>query len=138
MKQIFKTKRILSAFLVAAMATVIAASGLLYRADNALDDALYQQEKVLDGNIFVIGIDARSLEELGPFHTWGRSYMAQAVDVLNSDPECRPAVIGIDVLYAGYTDEAEDTAYQVGLFSSDSESDNCRTAEAIVASLQIK
>ena len=37
-----------------------------------------------------------------------------------------------------FFNEAEDTAYQVGLFSSDSESDNCRTAEAIVASLQIK
>ena len=110
MKQIFKIKRILSAFIVAAAATAVAASGLLYRADNSLDDALYQQEKVLDGNIFVIGIDARSLEELGPFQTWGRSYMAQAVDVLNSDPECRPAVIGIDVLYAGYTDEEEDNA----------------------------
>lgn len=110
MKHIFKTKRILSAFIVAVAATAVAASGLLYRADNALDDALYQQEKVLDGNIFVIGIDARSLEELGPFQTWGRSYMAQAVDVLNSDPDCRPAVIGIDVLYAGYTDEEEDNA----------------------------
>ena len=110
MKQIFKAKRILSAFLAAAVATAIAASGVLYRADNALDDALYQQEKVLDGNIFIIGIDAYSLEELGPFHTWGRDYMAQAVDVLNADPQCRPAVIGVDVLYAGYTDEEADNA----------------------------
>ena len=56
MKQLLETKRIISALLVAVMATAIAASGLLYRADSTLDDSLYQQEKVLDGNIFVIGI----------------------------------------------------------------------------------
>ena len=99
---------IISALLVAVMATAIAASGLLSRADSALDDALYQEAKALDGNIFVIGIDARSLEELGPFQTWGRSYMAQAIDVLNADPAYKPAAIGIDVLYAGYTEEGED------------------------------
>ena len=103
MKHLLETKRILSALLVAVLATAIAASGLLYRADSALDDALYQEAKALDGNIFVIGIDARSLEELGPFQTWGRSYMAQAIDVLNADPAYKPAAIGIDVLYAGYT-----------------------------------
>lgn len=110
MKHLLEPKRIISALLVAVLATAIAASGLLYRADNTLDDALYQEEVALDGNIFVIGIDARSLEELGPFQTWGRSYMAQAIDVLNADPECKPAAIGIDVLYAGYTEEGEDAA----------------------------
>ena len=110
MKQLLQPKRIISAFLVAVLATAIAASGLLYRADNTLDDALYQQEQALDGNIFVIGIDARSLEVLGPFHTWSRDYMAQAIDMLNADPDYKPAAIGIDVLYAGYTDEEADAA----------------------------
>ena len=126
MKQFLETKRIISALLVAVMATAIAASGLLYRADSALDDALYQQEQVLDGNIFVIGIDARSLEVLGPFHTWTRDYMAQAVDMLNADPDCKPAAIGIDVLYAGYTDEEADTA----LAESLGRYDNVVTASA--------
>ena len=110
MKKFLEMKRIISAFLVAVLATAIAASGLLYQADNALDDRLYQQEQALDGNIFVIGIDARSLEVLGPFHTWSRDYMAQAIDMLNADPDCKPAAIGIDVLYAGYTDEEADAA----------------------------
>ena len=110
MKHLFETKRIISALLVAVLATAIAASGLLYRADNTLDDSLYQQEQVLDGNIFVIGIDARSLEVLGPFQTWTRDYMAQAIDMLNADPDCKPAAIGIDVLYAGYTNEEDDMA----------------------------
>ena len=126
MKHLFEAKRIISALLVAVMATAIAASGLLYRADNALDDALYQQEQALDGNIFVIGIDARSLEALGPFHTWSRDYMAQAIDMLNADPEYKPAAIGIDVLYAGYTDEKADAA----LVESLGRYDNVVTASA--------
>ena len=126
MKQLLETKRIISALLVAVLATAIAASGLLYRADNTLDDALYQQEQALDGNIFVIGIDARSLEALGPFHTWSRDYMAQAIDMLNADPEYKPAAIGIDVLYAGYTDEEADAA----LVESLGRYDNVVTASA--------
>ena len=110
MKQLLETKRILSALLAAAMMTGIAASGLLYQADNTANDSFYQQERALDGNIFVIGIDAYSLEELGPFQTWGRSYMAQAVEMLNQNPDCKPAAIGVDVLYAGQTEEGEDAA----------------------------
>ena len=126
MKHLLEAKRIISAFLVAVLATAIAASGLLYRADNTLDDALYQQEQALDGNIFVIGIDARSLEVLGPFHTWSRDYMAQAIDMLNADPDYKPAAIGIDVLYAGYTDEEADAA----LVESLGRYDNVVTASA--------
>lgn len=126
MKHLFETKRIISALLVAVLATAIAASGLLYRADNVLDDALYQQEHALDGNIFVIGIDARSLEVLGPFQTWTRDYMARAIDMLNADPDCKPAAIGIDVLYAGYTDEGADAA----LVESLGRYDNVVTASA--------
>ena len=126
MKQLLETKRIISALLVAVLATAIAASGLLYRADNALDDSLYQQEQALDGNIFVIGIDARSLEVLGPFHTWTRDYMAQAIDMLNAEPDYKPAAIGIDVLYAGYTDEEADDA----LVDSLGRYDNVVTASA--------
>lgn len=110
MKHLLETKRILSALLAAALMTGIAASGLLYQADNTANDSFYQQERALDGNIFVIGIDAYSLEELGPFQTWGRSYMAQAVEMLNQNPDCKPAAIGIDVLYAGLTEEGEDAA----------------------------
>lgn len=110
MKHLLETKRILSALLAAALMTGIAASGLLYQADNTANDSFYQQERALDGNIFVIGIDAYSLEELGPFQTWGRSYMAQAVEMLNQNPDCKPAAIGVDVLYAGLTEEGEDAA----------------------------
>lgn len=102
--------RVLVAFLVACVLTGIAATGIFYKLDNALSDTFYQKERVLDGNIFVIGIDTKSLEELGPYHTWTRDYMAKAIEILNQDEEHRPAAIGIDVLYTGETNEKDDKA----------------------------
>lgn len=114
------------AALTAAVMTLVAASGLLYRWDNQLADSMYQKEKSLDGNIFVIGLDTASLEALGPYQTWGRSYMAAAIDILNADPEYRPAAIGVDVIYAGETDPGEDQA----LLDACSQYDNVVLAEA--------
>ncbi|MDO4531134.1 MAG: adenylate/guanylate cyclase domain-containing protein [Bacillota bacterium] len=127
MKQLLQPNRILFALLAAVLSTAIAASGLLYRADNRLNDTLYQQTQAADGNILIIGIDAKSLEALGPFHTWSRAKMAQAVAQLNADPACRPAAIGIDILYSGTTDGAADAA----LAESLSAYDNVVTASAV-------
>ena len=84
--------------------TLAALLGAFYHPDQMLSDALYQSPKALDGNIFVVGIDDRAMEDIGPYQTWGRDVMAMAIEALNADPDCRPAVIGIDVLYTGETD----------------------------------
>ena len=108
------------ALLVAAAFTLIAyfsvvyknSSGynnnILYKADMTIADALYQKTQPASGEIFLIGIDSVSIEALGAYHSWGREYMAMALEMLNGDPEFRPAVIGIDVIYAGYSDEGSD------------------------------
>ena len=80
-----------------------------YGLEMRAEDFLYQREKVLDDNIRIIGIDAESLNEMGPFNTWTRADMADLISVLNQDEENRPAVIGIDVMYFGDTDEANDS-----------------------------
>lgn len=103
-------KLIITATLAAVVMTLAVASGLLYKWDNSLADSLYQKEQALEGNIFVIGLDAESLDAIGPYQTWGRSYMATAIDILNADPEYQPAAIGIDVIYTGETDTGEDQA----------------------------
>ena len=90
--------------LLSALFTAAALAGLFYQPDQMLSDWLYQQPKALDGNIFVIGIDERAMEDIGPYQTWGRDVMAMALEALNADPDCRPAVIGIDVLYTGESD----------------------------------
>ncbi len=99
-------RHLLIALASAAAFTAAALLGLFYQPDQMLADALYQQEEALAGNIFVVGIDDRAMEDIGPYHTWTRDVMAMAVEALNEDETCRPAAIGIDVLYTGES-EAE-------------------------------
>ena len=93
-----------ASLLCAAVFTTAAGLGVFYSPDQMLSDSLYQTPEALDGNIFVIGIDDRAMEDIGPYQTWGRDVMAMAIEALNADPENRPAAIGIDVLYTGETD----------------------------------
>lgn len=79
------------------------------RLDSMLGDALYQSQTGPDDRIFVIGVDAYALENIGPW-PWNREVMAQVVETLNQDPDNRPAAIGIDVVYSGETDLAGDQA----------------------------
>lgn len=93
--------RLAASLLSAAALTLLCASGLLSAAEGWAADRLYQHPGAADGEIVVIGIDQRSLDELGPY-PWPRSYMAEAIEYLNNaDPDNRPAAIGIDVLYVG-------------------------------------
>ena len=93
-------KHFFAALLVAAIFTSAAGFGLLDGMDNAVADRLYQQPSATDGEIVVIGMDQYALDVLGPM-PWPRSYMAEAIEILNADPENAPAVIGVDVLYVG-------------------------------------
>lgn len=97
-------KKALVSLICAAVFTAAAGLGAFYSADQMLSDSLYQSPKVLDGNIIVVGIDDRAMEDIGPYQTWGRDVMSKAIEALNADPEHRPAAIGIDVLYTGETD----------------------------------
>jgi adenylate cyclase len=81
----------------------------LYAADAYLSDALFQRESRISGEVAVVGIDARSLADFGPF-PWPRDIMAATIEALNADPENRPAVIGVDVLYTGESDPDADRA----------------------------
>ena len=89
-----------ASLLAAAVFTAVAGFGLLDSPDGAVSDALYHRETASDGEIVVVGMDQRALDALGPM-PWPRSYMADAINYLNADPDLAPAVIGIDVLYVG-------------------------------------
>ncbi len=99
-----RARNALICLVLSAVFTIALLAGLLYQPDQTLADWLYQAPEALDGNIFVIGIDDRAIEDIGPYQTWGRDVMAMALEALNADPDCRPAVIGIDVLYTGESD----------------------------------
>ncbi|MBR7090768.1 MAG: adenylate/guanylate cyclase domain-containing protein [Lachnospiraceae bacterium] len=99
MKKIFSNPIIISILASLAVTLLIAAGGVLDRVDLWAQDSWFQSDKALDGEIIVIGIDDKSLEELGPYNTWDRTYMAAALEKLAEDPEMKPAVVAIDTLY---------------------------------------
>lgn len=92
----------------AAVTLVIAVWGVLGRIDLWVQDAWFQSPRALDGQIIVIGIDDKSLEELGPYGNWDRNVMASALEKLAEDPANKPAVVAIDTLYTGESDPEAD------------------------------
>ena len=111
MKQTNLLRRLLVTLLCAAVLTAIAGFGLLNQMDASVCDALYQHEYAADGEILVIGMDQRAVNELGPM-PWSRNVMAEVIEYMNNaDPDRRPAVIGIDVLYVGASADPDADAY---------------------------
>ena len=82
--------------------------GWLDKLDGMAQDALYQQPRAVDGEIILIGIDDKALEELGPYNSWDRTVMASALEALAKDPKHLPAVVAIDTLYTGETTKEAD------------------------------
>lgn len=72
-----------------------------------LEDRLYQSPGLIDQRIVVIGIDEKTVTEMGPFQQWSRQTMADAITILNSSDEGKPAVIAVDVLFAGESNNKE-------------------------------
>lgn len=93
------------------LAAGVCASGFMYAQDSYVEDALYQHAVPSDGNVVLINIDQKSLDEMGPFSSWGRALMGDVVNTLNTDPDNAPAVIALDVLYVGESDDPEGDAY---------------------------
>ncbi len=79
--------------------------------DYIVKDALYQKPRGISSKIKIIGIDERTLEELGPIGTWSRQYYADLLEILNSDETTRPSVIGFDIIFSGNVDESGDKAF---------------------------
>lgn len=88
-------------FLAALLVLVLLAAGVLHRLDRWTQDALYQQRGTPSGDIVIIGIDGQTLADLGPYGPSYRAYMAYALAELAADPENRPAVVAVDILYEG-------------------------------------
>ena len=96
-----KVKPYLLSFAASLLVTAIVALGALQRPDKWVQDALFQRGGAPSGDIIIIGIDEEALDVLGPYNTWDRNVMAAALEALAADPENKPAVTAVDVLYAG-------------------------------------
>ncbi len=98
--------RLGAALPAAILLTGLVMTGLLNGPANSVADFLYQRPAATDGEIVIVGMDQAALDDLGPM-PWPRWVMADAIRCLNSDPEHRPAAIGIDVLYVGESADPE-------------------------------
>ena len=52
---------------LAGLLTLLAGLGVLRRPDQILSDLLYQRRSAADGEIVLVGIDQKALEEYGPY-----------------------------------------------------------------------
>ena len=86
---------------------MLAKSERLSNADYYLSDALYQQAVAVDGNIIIIAVDEKALACYGPYQDWNREKVAETIQTLNKSKDCRPTVIGVDILYS--TEGTDDT-----------------------------
>ena len=93
----------------ALLVTVLVGLGVLRRVDRWAQDWLFQRPGVPSGDIVIIGIDEEALDLLGPYNTWDRNIIASALEALAADPDKKPAVTAVDILYAGNsTQQADD------------------------------
>ena len=100
-------KRIVTA-IVSLILTAFFYTNPLWLFEYNFQDGIFQSPGLPHHDIFVIGIDEHTLETMGAFHTWSRSGLAEALTVLNSDPDFRPAVIAVDVLFVESANPADD------------------------------
>ncbi|MFI3170412.1 MAG: adenylate/guanylate cyclase domain-containing protein [Faecalibacterium sp.] len=87
-------------------------------ANNYLEDHLYTSTSPDKGVCIVIGIDDYALSEYGAW-PWTRDKMADVIDLLNQDPDAQPAAIGVDVIYAGTSEEYADDRLAQSIAQSD-------------------
>lgn len=98
-------REIIESLIVAVLVFVLTITNLFSALDYIAKDACYQIPKGITSQIKIIAIDERTLEEMGPMHTWSRQVYADVINRLNSNETARPAVIGFDIQFSGYFGE---------------------------------
>ena len=99
-----KRRYLLTCILSIAIAFIVAFAfslGFLGKLENMAQDGLYQREGYVPEDIKIIKIDEETLDRLGPYNEWDRSYFAQLISTLNDDESAAPKVIGVDIVFGG-------------------------------------
>lgn len=109
MKTISK-KHILISCILVALISVAAFCGLFYSADHLMRDQLYNRKNGTSPDIVIIGVDEETLDRYGDFTVWSREKTAQLINLLCTDEENLPAVIGVDFMFVDEKDPKGDVA----------------------------
>lgn len=73
------------------------------------EDRLYQKAGAIPDKIKIIAIDETTLSRLGPYSEWDRAVFAELIETLDSLPDAKPLVIGIDIIFSGTNDSENDS-----------------------------
>ena len=104
-------REITEAVLVGLVIFLMTVTNLFSSLDYLCKDSVYQIPRGIDSKIKIIGIDERTLEQLGPIQTWSRDVYAKLLQQLCQAEECAPAVIGFDILFSGEVEPEGDKAF---------------------------
>ncbi len=74
--------------------------------EQRLEDALYAKPVGSTENIKIICVDEETLEKYGKFEDWSREKLADLIELLTTNDNDKPAVIGLDFLLVGNDKEA--------------------------------
>nr|MBQ8251753.1 adenylate/guanylate cyclase domain-containing protein [Lachnospiraceae bacterium] len=102
---------IAEALIVGILIFILTITNLFSSFDYMLKDAAYQIPRGIDSKIKIIGIDDKTLEELGPIQTWSRDVYARLLRQLAQADDCKPVVIGFDILFSGEVDAPGDQSF---------------------------
>ncbi len=99
------------AILVGILIFIMTITNLFSAFDYMLKDAAYQIPRGIDTKIKIIGVDEKTIEELGPIQTWSRDVYARLLRQFAQVEGCKPVVIGFDILFSGEVDAQDDLAF---------------------------
>ncbi len=105
-----KVRDIIESLIVMLVVFLLTVTNLFSQLDYMLKDAMYQMPRGVSGQIKIIAIDDKTLEELGPINTWSRQYYADLIHILNYNENAKPSVIAFDILFSGYFGESNTMA----------------------------
>ena len=90
-----------------------------YALSSWVTDEIYNRPSVTNPNIVIIGIDEQTLEEYGNFNLWSREKSAELINLLNSEKENAPTVIGLDILFVDNYSKEGDALLEEAVKASD-------------------
>ncbi|MBP5445871.1 MAG: adenylate/guanylate cyclase domain-containing protein [Acholeplasmatales bacterium] len=97
-----KNKKLLTSIIYSIIITLfmilVMATNMFKGLDNLTYDHIYEKENTYSEEIVIVGIDDKTLSNLGAFTPSYRSYFADVIDKINT---YNPAVIGVDILFTG-------------------------------------
>ena len=103
-----KIQILIEAFIAGLLVFILTITNILSPLDFIARDRLYQIPRGISSQIKIIGIDEKTMKELGPVQTWSRERYAQLLDKLNESIEYKPMLIGFDIQFSGEVDEGDE------------------------------